>query len=72
MSITILGLGPGDGRFFTQEAMAVLADANTVYLRTSSHPAVKDLPSHLELHDFDSVYEEAADFQATPDFHAGG
>ena len=63
MSITILGLGPGDGRFFTQEAMAVLADANTVYLRTSSHPAVKDLPSHLELHDFDSVYEEAADFQ---------
>ena len=63
MSITILGLGPGDGRFFTQEAMAVLAEANTVYLRTARHPAVRDLPSHLELREFDSIYKEAADFQ---------
>ena len=62
MSITILGLGPGNPAFLTLEAWQVLEEADEVYLRTERHPTVASLPSHLSLHSFDHLYEEKADF----------
>ena len=47
MGITIVGLGPGNGRFLTREAWEFLAAAETVYLRTARHPAVADLPESV-------------------------
>ena len=63
MTITILGLGPGNPAHLTLEAWRVLLEeADEVYLRTERHPAVASLPSHLSLHSFDHLYEEKADF----------
>ncbi|RMF38868.1 MAG: nucleoside triphosphate pyrophosphohydrolase, partial [Chloroflexi bacterium] len=62
MSITIVGLGPGDPAQLTREAWEVLEAAQEVYLRTRRHPTVPHLPDHLVLHSFDHLYEEAEDF----------
>jgi tetrapyrrole methylase family protein/MazG family protein len=62
--VTIVGLGPGDGRLLTQEAWQLLREAGEVYLRTNRHPAVADLPAHLARHSFDHVYDSAAEFAA--------
>jgi tetrapyrrole methylase family protein / MazG family protein len=62
MAITIVGLGPGDGRLLTREAWNLLASAATVYLRTSRHPAVAELPDQAQWVSFDSVYDTAVDF----------
>ena len=66
MTITILGLGPGDLRHLTREAWGVLEAAaeggDEVWLRTEHHPIVAGLPSHLAWHSFDYFYEEAEDF----------
>jgi tetrapyrrole methylase family protein/MazG family protein len=61
--ITIVGLGPGDAGLITRQAWQLLAAADTVYLRTGRHPAVAELPTHLQLHTFDAVYESAAQFE---------
>jgi tetrapyrrole methylase family protein/MazG family protein len=63
MGITIVGLGPGDGRYLTREAWEVLAHAPEIWLRTRLHPAVADLPAGAVLHSFDALYEASADFQ---------
>lgn len=62
MSITILGLGPGNPSHLTLEAWQVLEEADEVYLRTERHPTVASLPPHLSLHSFDYLYEEKEDF----------
>jgi tetrapyrrole methylase family protein/MazG family protein len=62
MSITIIGLGPGDPRHLTREAWEVLETADEVWLRTERHPTVAGLPPHLTVHSFDALYEEAQDF----------
>ncbi|MGD8820981.1 MAG: nucleoside triphosphate pyrophosphohydrolase [Anaerolineae bacterium] len=62
MMITILGLGPGNPQHLTQEAWEVLSQAREVYLRTSRHPTVAALPTHLALHSFDELYETLSDF----------
>ncbi len=62
MTITIVGLGPGDPHHLTREAWAVLKAASEVWLRTEHHPTVAGLPPHLTLHSFDYLYEEAKDF----------
>jgi len=64
MGITVVGLGPGDGRFLTREAWQVLAEAGTVYLRTKRHPAVADLPGSVTLVSFDAIYETAVNFES--------
>lgn len=64
MGITIVGLGPGDGRFLTREGWQVLVEAGTVYLRTKRHPAVADLPDNVTLVSFDGIYETAVNFEA--------
>ncbi|MFQ5401234.1 MAG: nucleoside triphosphate pyrophosphohydrolase [Anaerolineae bacterium] len=64
MSITIVGLGPGGGRLLTREAWQLLSAAETVYLRTSRHPAVADLPSSVRCVSFDHLYDSADSFEA--------
>jgi len=63
MTITILGLGPGDAMQLTREAWQVLETAGEVYLRTGRHPTVPDLPPGLVVHSFDDLYEQAGDFE---------
>jgi len=64
MSITIVGLGPGNPQQLTREAWQVLEHSREVYLRTRHHPTVPALPDHLTLHSFDYLYEEKDDFAA--------
>lgn len=65
MSITIVGLGPGDGRLLTREAWQILSSVEqVVYVRTQRHPAVDDLPTAVQIHSFDHLYETAASFEA--------
>ena len=62
MGITIVGLGPGDGRYLTREAWDTLTQAAEIWLRTAKHPAVDDLPIELKRQSFDHLYEQAAEF----------
>ncbi|MCL5951883.1 MAG: MazG family protein [Chloroflexi bacterium] len=62
MSITILGLGPGDPQALTLEARDALAQAGEIYLRTREHPTVAALPHHLTIHTYDYLYEANSDF----------
>lgn len=64
MTITILGLGPGDPAHLTCQAWHVLSEANEIYLRTRRHPTVAGLPAHLTCHSFDHLYERSEDFAA--------
>ncbi len=62
MTITIVGLGAGDGRLLTREAWDVLSTAVHVFVRTARHPAVADLPETVQITSFDSLYDTAVDF----------
>ncbi len=62
--ITVVGLGPGNGRFLTRAAWEVLSQAEIIYLRTERHPAVLDLPAHIKRHSFDHIYDSAENFEA--------
>lgn len=64
MSITILGLGPGDPQSLTLEARNALAHAHDIYLRTREHPTVAALPKHLRVHSFDHLYRKFSEFEA--------
>ena len=66
-TIAIVGLGPGDPRLMTREAYQVIESATELWLRTEHHPTVAGLPSHLMLHSFDYLYEEAEDFRQVYD-----
>ncbi|HNS49573.1 MAG TPA: nucleoside triphosphate pyrophosphohydrolase [Anaerolineae bacterium] len=61
-AITIVGLGPGNPAHLTREAWDLFSHVQEVHLRTTRHPTVGSLPSHLVLHSFDYLYESAADF----------
>lgn len=62
MTVTIVGLGPGDPGQVTRQAWDILSQANEVYLRTRIHPTVPHLPSGPTYHSFDELYEQASDF----------
>jgi tetrapyrrole methylase family protein/MazG family protein len=62
MAITIVGLGPGDGRYLTREAWRLLNVTETVLVRTALHPAVDELPDTVEVISFDDAYEAASSF----------
>ena len=65
MTLTIVGLGPGDIDDLTRKAWRVLSEAETVYLRTAQHPCVPNLPQDsVTYHSFDPVYESVDDFDA--------
>ncbi len=61
--ITLLGLGPGDPHLLTRQAWQTLEKASEIYLRTSQHPTVAELPSHLKICSFDNLYEELDSFE---------
>lgn len=61
-SITLLGLGPGGASLMTRQAWSFLESISELYLRTAQHPAVPQLPAHLDIHTFDELYEAAEDF----------
>ena len=63
MGITVVGLGPGNGRFLTRTAWDILTQAQDVYLRTARHPAVADLPESVTRHSFDHIYDSADSFE---------
>ncbi len=61
--ITLLGLGPGDPAMLTREAWDWLNDIDVLYLRTTMHPTVSDLPEHLKMISFDDIYEAEESFE---------
>lgn len=63
MMITVVGLGPGNGRLLTRTAWDILSEAEIVYLRTERHPAVADLPQSVTRRSFDHIYETADKFE---------
>ncbi|MCA9970780.1 MAG: nucleoside triphosphate pyrophosphohydrolase [Anaerolineales bacterium] len=67
MGVTIVGLGPGNGRLLTRDAWDTLLAAPHLFLRTSRHPAVADLPASVQWTSFDDVYDTAETFDAVYD-----
>ena len=62
--ITIVGLGPGEPRLLTRQAWDVLSTAKEVWLRTGRHPVTAGLPSELQVHTFDDLYDRLESFEA--------
>lgn len=62
MTITIVGLGPGEPIHLTRQAWDVLSRADELYLRTRRHPTIAGLPTHVALHSFDYVYDTLDSF----------
>lgn len=59
MTITIVGLGPGDPALLTRQAWDVLSGADVLFARTKRHPTLAGLPASVKVHSFDALYEEA-------------
>jgi tetrapyrrole methylase family protein/MazG family protein len=64
MAITIVGLGPGDASLITRQAWHLLTSVTEVWVRTSRHPAVAELPPTTAVLSFDHLYEQGDDFGA--------
>ncbi len=64
MGFVVVGLGPGNGRFLTREVWELLSGAEIVYLRTARHPAVAELPAHVQRVSFDYLYDTADSFES--------
>lgn len=62
MTLTIVGLGPGDPKLLTLEAQETLARAPEIYIRTRKHPTVDALPPSASVRSFDAYYEQYDDF----------
>lgn len=60
--VQVVGLGPGDPRWLTRGAWAILQDAREIYLRTAQHPIVDHLPEGPRIYSFDGLYEEHVEF----------
>ena len=60
MTLTIIGLGPGQIDDLTRRAWRVIENAPVVYVRTAEHPCVPGLPAVVK--SFDDVYETVEDF----------
>ncbi len=64
MTLTIVGLGPGDINDLTRRAWQTLSRASIVYLRTKHHPCVPHLPQSPTYHSFDDLYDTLDTFEA--------
>ena len=60
--ITLLGLGPGNPDQLTREAWEMLSSVDEIWLRTRNHPAIAALPTSVDLHSFDELYEDGESF----------
>jgi tetrapyrrole methylase family protein/MazG family protein len=64
MTLTIVGLGPGEIDDLSRRAWRVLKQAKTVFLRTSQHNCVPCLPQTGQTyHSFDELYEQHDKFE---------
>ncbi len=64
MTLTIVGLGPGELDDLSRRAWRVLKQAKTVYLRTERHNCVACLPQNdITYHSFDHLYETIDRFE---------
>lgn len=64
MTLTIVGLGPGEVDDLSRRAWRALKQAQTVYLRTARHNCVSCLPQHgATYHALDHLYEQHARFE---------
>lgn len=65
MTLTIVGLGPGEIDDLSRRAWRTLKQATTVFLRTAQHNCVPCLPQNSPTyHNFDHLYETLDDFDA--------
>jgi len=64
MTLTILGLGPGDRSHRTREAEAALESAERILLRTGVHPGLDDLLADSRVCTCDDLYESIDSFEA--------
>lgn len=62
MTITIVGLGPGDPALLTRRAWEVLSNAGEIYVRTARHPTLDGLPPKVSVKSFDAIYEQTVNF----------
>ncbi len=62
MTITIIGLGPGDPALLTRRAWDIISSASDIYVRTARHPTLEGLPASVTVHSFDHIYEQAQQF----------
>lgn len=60
MTIRVVGLGPGDSRYLTDNTRRILASAKTAFLRTARHPAASEFSG---IESFDHLYESAVTFE---------
>lgn len=58
--ITVVGLGPGDARYLSKEALSAIEEAKQLYVRTERHPTLSQLG--IEAQSFDALYESAESF----------
>jgi tetrapyrrole methylase family protein / MazG family protein len=63
MTITVVGLGPGDPGLLTMQAQEVLAGPAPVWFRTARHPSVA-VVARPPVQSFDLLYEQAETFEA--------
>lgn len=63
MSITIVGLGPGNPDLLTLAAHRTLRSAKKIYLRTTIHPTVAAIDPDIPTESFDELYENESEFE---------
>ncbi|MEA4845973.1 MAG: nucleoside triphosphate pyrophosphohydrolase [Clostridiaceae bacterium] len=64
--ITIVGLGPGDYRHLSLEALEIIKDAETLVLRTEKHPVVDRIrESGISFTCCDDIYDSGESFDET-------
>lgn len=63
MTISIVGLGPGEIDDLSRRAWRTLKQSKTVFLRTSKHGCVPCLPQGPAYQSFDDVYENVTEFE---------
>lgn len=62
--IYIIGLGPGNIKTLTLEAVEKMSSGNRNYLRTKNHPTVSYLEDkNIEYESFDEIYKRAENFE---------
>jgi len=60
--VIIVGLGPGDISQLSIKAWELFKNSDEIYVRTSQHPMISDLPEQLSIKSFDHLYEQEKDY----------
>lgn len=60
--VIIVGLGPGDIGQLSIKAWELFKNSDEIYVRTTQHPMISDLPEQLSIKSFDHLYEQEKDY----------